>query len=372
MRSTDPLTARFRNSVAAGVLALACTAAPAQDEADPAATPVAETKTPPDFSRPPLVWPRDSGEVLAKVGGRSLTLADLVDHITERHVPSFKKFLEQPAGQLYFRSSPLVSTWVRQFADIVGLEAEARSRGVDMQAAEERLSATLKSMFEQHLAKYRERRELQGRPLELTQDRINVLLDQFQRRNGLRIELQGWLDHLTDDEPNDRALYDFFGKHAALISGRVTLSHILIENRDRKLSRRFNEEGQRRVHERVADLKSRLAEDGSNFEELARRYSDDRKTATDGGRLHNISRFETALPAILCRIAWHIKDGEVVGPVESPYGLHFVKRIKFASADPYFLPVPKNMPRIANTRRRLAQENLIFATREKLGTEILY
>jgi hypothetical protein len=334
--------------------------AAAQDEA-----------APPETSLPPLAYPADKDTVVAKVAGRELRLEDLVQHIAARHVPDFLRTLEG-GGQNLFRSSTIVADWVRQYADIVALQAEARQRGIDAADVEPMLAATLKRLFEEHLASYQGQRAAEGHPLELTQDRINLLLDLFQRRNGLRTELQGWLDFLTQDEPGDDELTKFYRAHAGMFGGRVTFAAILIENRDRVTARQFNAVGNAQVLEKVADIKARLAADGSNFETVAQRFSEDRKTAADGGRLHNVARFEPTLPAILCRTAWQLADGEVAGPIESPYGLHFIKRISFATVDPYFLPTPDKMPVIRQARLQLRQEDLIFELRRRLQVEILY
>lgn len=354
-----PFDPRFPAPVLALALALApATALGAQTDGVPTAA-------------ASLSYPADKDFVIAKVAGRALTLEDMVQHIGARHDPGFPGFLAEPAGQLYFRNQTL-ALWVRQFADIVMLEAEARHRGVDMKKAEAALAETLKRFFQAHVSTYSEQREKQGRSLELTQERLNTMLTRFQRSEGLRIELQGWLDFLTADEPTDEVLYRFCVDHARLFGGRVTFAHILIENHDRVSGRRFDQAAHEKVLARVADIRARLKEDGSNFEEVAQRFSDDRETAAKGGRLDNVARFEATLPAILCRTAWQLRDGEIAGPVESPYGLHFVKRVQYVSQEAYFLPVPENLPRIREVRTNLRQEDMIYELRKKTQLAVLY
>src|SRR6185436_20636744 len=96
-----------------------------------------------------------------------------------------------------FLTSDLIAPWVREFADIKALEAEAKARGeIDQKKLDEKLSAALKQAFEHYLADYVEGLRQAGHPTELTQKRMNALLTDYQLRHGLACEMQGWLDYL--------------------------------------------------------------------------------------------------------------------------------------------------------------------------------
>src|SRR5690606_38213946 len=127
----------------------------------------------------------------------------------------------------------------------------------------------------------------------------------------------------------------------------------------------------REALDRVGDLMERLAPDGSNFSDLARRFSDDRRTAREGGILRNVGRFDPRLPAAICRAAWALKDGEVSEPFESPYGIHIVKRLTFRMQF-YVLFTDAAKPKIAELMRKAEQEDLLFETRERLAVELHY
>ena len=132
-----------------------------------------------------------------------------------------------------------------------------------------------------------------------------------------------------------------------------------------------NHAGRQRAWDKMTDIRTRLKKDGSNFSELARRYSEDRKTAGRGGRLNNVERFHPTLPAILCRTAWGLEDGEVSEPVESPYGLHLIKRISFVQKQ-FIIYTDAAKPVVQATYRRHQQENLVFGARRKMRVKLFY
>lgn len=97
--------------------------------------------------------------------------------------------------------------------------------------------------------------------------------------------------------------------------------HILI-----KINELTSETDARR---RITELKDRL-DNGGNFEELARLHSQD-GSAASGGDLGWVSpgdtvpEFEHAMNAL--------KDGEISGPVQSPFGWHLIQAIEHRSQD---------------------------------------
>jgi hypothetical protein len=240
--------------------------------------------------------------------------------------------------------------------------------------AREFLAAELKHGFEDWLAGYAAERERSGRPLELTQDRVNKLLADFQNRSGLRTELDGWLNFLVEaPDPTDReTLLDFYASYANIFGGVVTISHILIQDRDPRTLELLTGEARAKAMERLASVRARLEKDGSNFEDVAMLLSEDRRTSRNGGLLEGIKRFDPRLPAAICRNAWTIPDDSFVGPIETPYGLEFIKR-KFFKNEFYVMnPNDEFLGTVAATKRRLEQENLVFDLRKKYGRRLLY
>lgn len=347
---------------ARALLAALCgTALVAQDEGKPRPKP----------EEPHFVvrrYPQDRDVAIAVVGSRSLTLGDLVDHIDEMHQPGFRTLLEQRPEYQRMLQSDLIAPWVRHFADLEALRQTA-TEPIDDKKLVETQSAALKTSFQEWLDKYTAGLREAGRPTELSQQRVNSLLQDFQTRNGLGAELQGFLNYLEPDTYTRGQMQDFFQDNARYFGGRVNIEHILVQHRDGGTGILLKDEGVARANARLADIKARLKSDGSNFAEVARLFSEDTKTAPDGGTLKGIARFDDRLPAALCRAAWALDDGQVSGIVESQYGFHILKRTGF-DQQVFILFSDDAIPSIRTVMHRAKQEERLFTAREKAKVQL--
>lgn len=341
-----------------------------------ATLPAQEAATPAPRDEPHFIvreWPRDKREPIAVVGQQTLTLEDLVLHIDSRHYDGFAKLLEtQPTFQAYL-TSDLMAPWVRHFADLEALKQHARQEGdyIDLQQLERMQSQQLKSSFEQFLETYTNTQRAQGRSGELSEKKIAFLLRDFQLRHGLACELQGMLDLLEPKDYTRPVLRDFFNANARFFGGQVTVAHILVQHRDGGTGLLLDEEGRKRANDRIAEIKASLREDGSNFAQIARLYSDDRRTADTGGLLPGLRRFDDRMPATICRAAWRLRDGDMTQDVvESQYGYHFLQRVEFHQ-NIFMLFNDDAMPSIKIVMQRAMQEQRLFAAREKTGLRLL-
>jgi hypothetical protein len=258
---------------------------------------------------------------------------------------------------------------VRQFADLEAMR-QTFAGEIDETKLKEAQSTALQRTFQGWLDTYIADRKANDRPTELTQAQVNRLLADFQLRQGLAAELQGMLDHLEPGDYNRAQLQQFFNDNARAFGGRVTMAHILIQHRDGGRGILLADEGFARANARLADVKARLRPDGSNFEEVARGFSDDTRTAPNGGLLHGVHRFDDRLPAVLCRAAWLLRDGEVSDVIESQYGWHLVKRIDF-SQQMFILFTEDAIPSIRQVMIRSRQEDRLFKAREQTKLRLL-
>ncbi|MCC7063678.1 MAG: peptidylprolyl isomerase [Planctomycetes bacterium] len=337
----------------------------------PAAPPVAATK--PQAEKPTFVvreYPEDRDAAIATVGDHSITLGELVDHLEERHHPGFRDALVQNPMVQRMLQSDIIATWVRQYADIQALKLLTKEMAVDQKKLEEAQSAQLKESFQGYLNNYIEQRRAAGRPTDLKQDQINRMLARYQLENGLAAELQGWLNYLEPDTYNRAQLQEFFNNNARAFGGTVSLAHILIYNRDPGRGILFNDENMARASAQLADVRARLREDGSNFEEVAKLCSADQRTAPLGGALGSVHRFDDRLPAALCRAAWELRDGEVSDVVESQYGWHILKRVDFQQHI-FILFTEDAIPSVRQVMRRSHQEDILFQAREKAALKLM-
>lgn len=99
---------------------------------------------------------------------------------------------------------------------------------------------------------------------------------------------------------------------------RVAARHILLSYPDSATAQQRDS-----VMELAGELRRRVVDEGADFGALAREYSDDPGSAQRGGDLGTLSRGQT-VPAFE-EAAWALDQGEVSGPVESPFGVHVIQ-----------------------------------------------
>ena len=317
-------------------------------------------------------YPRDKNVPIAAVGEHPLTLGDLVDHLDENHHPGFRAALaspDHPEIQRYLQSD-LIAAWVRQFADIQALKFAAKDRTIDEVKLRAAQSDQLKQGFQRWLDKYIADRKAGGASTDLTQNRINSLLADYQLRNGLAAEMQGWLDYLEPENYTRAQLFEFFNANARAFGGQVRFAHILVPHRDAGTGILLADEGLGRATARLADIRARLLPDGSNFEEVARLCSEDTRTAPEGGMVGLARRFDDRLPAVLCRAAWDLQDGQVSDVIESQYGWHLIKRLEFQQQI-FILFTDDAIPSIKIVARRSRQEDWLWKAREHAKLKLL-
>jgi parvulin-like peptidyl-prolyl isomerase len=337
--------------------------APAQKPAEP---PAAQATAPHFVVRR---YPRDKDVAVAIVGNRSLTLGELIDHIDSKHFPGFREAMPRPEIQRMLQSD-LIAPWVRQFADLHALQQCLPEQAVDEKKLNDAQSADLKAKFQSWLDTYTASRRESGRSTELTQKLVNSLLADFQLRNGLSCEVQGFLDYLEPGDYQRGEMQVFFNANARVYGGQVKVAHILVQHRDGGTGILLAEEGRARANERLAEIRARLRPDGSNFEEVAARWSDDTRTAHEGGLLGGLHRFDDRMPAVLCRAAWSLRDGEISDVVESQYGWHICKRLDFNQHN-FMLFNDDAMPAIRTVMRRALQEKRLFDARKAANVQLL-
>lgn len=104
--------------------------------------------------------------------------------------------------------------------------------------------------------------------------------------------------------------------------GEIRAAHIMIRFKDK------NDPGAREEAEKKAREIHQMLEEGADFTDLAKRFSQDASTSQNGGELpwfgtgKMVEEFENAAFALT-------EDGQISQPVESPYGWHIIKRLEY-------------------------------------------
>jgi peptidyl-prolyl cis-trans isomerase C len=111
-------------------------------------------------------------------------------------------------------------------------------------------------------------------------------------------------------EPSDKEIKDYYEKNKEAqftTPEQRCVKHILF-NKDQK--------------QKAEDVKKQL-EDSGDFAKLAKKYSQDPGSATNGGDLGCLGKGET-VPSFE-KAAFGAKQGEIVGPVKTQFGYHILK-----------------------------------------------
>ena len=110
--------------------------------------------------------------------------------------------------------------------------------------------------------------------------------------------------------------------------GRVKTSHIMIAVDNKKQS--DNENAKLEIQKIYEDLKS-----GENFNELALKKSDDRKSAQKGGELGWISSSASFYKEFKDAVFSLKNNGDISNPFRSPNGWHIIKRLDYEPVKDY-------------------------------------
>jgi hypothetical protein len=323
-------------------------------------------------SKPPsVVFRRDRGMVVARVNGQDITVEDIVRRI-DRH--SYKGYLKLAEGGHLDRtlSSARLVTWARQFADRRALELTAGKRKLapNVVNGERKALATkgFLDFFENYKQAYQRR---EGRKYPESPGSVASLRRRYLLEHGLHLERQAWLNVLVPDKLTQEQADWYLRTQPQIFNGYLDICVITINNRDARTGALFKGPAGAEVTRKIQDIQSRLEEDGSNFEKVAAKFSDVAKERERAGVYSNISRFDPRLPAAICRLAWGLRNGKWKGPVASPFGLHFVKRIRYLSKS-MVVRLKADVPEVRRFIRQLRQENMLFDSRREQKVELVY
>jgi peptidyl-prolyl cis-trans isomerase D len=122
----------------------------------------------------------------------------------------------------------------------------------------------------------------------------------------------------------DADLRDYYDQHRDeyRLPEQVKVSHILIKTPLPGPDGKVDEKGVAEAQGRAEDLLKQL-QNGANFEELAKKYSEDPGSAKQGGSLGWIGRGQT-VPEFE-KVAFSLPVGQISGVVKSSYGFHIIR-----------------------------------------------
>lgn len=115
-----------------------------------------------------------------------------------------------------------------------------------------------------------------------------------------------------------------FGNHLIRVNGKrkdpgqVEVEHIML------MTRNLNDSAKAVAYSKIVEIHDSVI-NGANFEEMAKKYSDDKGSAVRGGKLP-IFGINRMVPEFE-KVSFQLKDGEISAPFETQFGYHIVKKL---------------------------------------------
>ena len=131
----------------------------------------------------------------------------------------------------------------------------------------------------------------------------------------------------ADVEAEAHRIYDETAHRIDSMGGMMKPAHILL-----MLGQKATEAQQKAAKTRIDSIAKAL-KNGADFADLARRLSDDKSSAVNGGELPWVTKGQ--LVPDFEKAAFALNKGEVSEPVLSPYGYHIIKMIDKGGFFPY-------------------------------------
>ena len=130
-----------------------------------------------------------------------------------------------------------------------------------------------------------------------------------------------------DVENEARKIYKETKERTIANGGLIKCAHILL-----RLNQRASKEEQAILKNRIDSIYAVL-KNGADFSSIAKKYSEDIKSAKNGGELPTITRGQTV--KVFEDKLFSLKKGEISEPFLSPFGYHIIKMIGKEEIPPY-------------------------------------
>ncbi len=216
-----------------------------------------------------------------------------------------------------------------------------------------------------------------------------ISIKDFKEDVANQVRLQKLAREIVDSSVSDKEVKDFYDKNKQMFTHKdlIRASHILIAANRAQLEQEIIGNGKKQmkkedIDRRVAELykeNKELAEklatelraDASKFESYAKKYSKDEFSANRGGDLGYFDK-DRMVPEF-SKAAFSAKPNTVVGPVETPFGLHIilVTDRKAAGTDSFDKVKSDIKTRLQTEKEVKALDNVVEAAKKKSDIKFL-
>ncbi len=309
-----------------------------------------------------LTFPRDKDRVVASLWDKPITLGQMVEDLEKDYSPGTARAFSGPLGaRTMALSLPRLASLE---LDLLLVRREARRRKVVLSKKE--LDQALERRFQEYFKRLVWKDPTREAALRANR---NYLRKVFLRTAGPRTEVKLLLEKMVPPKFSLQDLKFFYQAHGLMSQTQVKIAHIFVPRLDPATGLLPDLEGIRKRKERILDIQARLKKDGSNFAEVARRFSALKETARRGGFLGYVTRWDEKHPAI-ARAAFGLKKGEWTGPVEEPEGFHFIQCLKILNRGSIFV-LNQVKKQILQDMVRQKREDLLVSLRERAHAKLI-
>jgi len=164
-----------------------------------------------------------------------------------------------------------------------------------------------------------------------SQDDYRRWVTDQKRRELTREMFMGLLSQRGDIEPlppTEQEMLDFYDEVKDQQAPRpptVSFRQIVVRTTPDSAERR-------RTFQLADSLRFQITERGADFNEVARRFSDDPGSRDQGGEMGWVRRGQGLVPQFE-EVVFNIRPGRVVGPVETAYGWHVIEVVRSQPAE---------------------------------------
>ena len=249
--------------------------------------------------------------VVAVVGDRAVLFSELNTVLMQYSIQNQVNLFENPE-QLKKLSQRFLQSLIDEKLLLIKAEEDT------IEADEEQIEQTLNQQIEAMIRQAGSQQALEqfyNAPLAMIKKEFRKQIENQYKISQLRQKRFG---NIKISRREVEAFYQHYKDSIPAMEPTVDISHILMQIKP-------SEESYQKAYEKIQAIRERLNQ-GANFAELAREYSEDPGSASRGGDLGFVSRGD--LVKEFEEVAFALKEGEISDIVQTQFGFHIIQLLE--------------------------------------------